>query len=107
MIAQFTDYDFTAIFTEDSYNFANTTEKRLEATFSEESFGCEFKSDEFVCDFGTGTSSDYEGQYTVTPSEQKQTLYTSSKTLAQNVIVNPIPSNYGKITWDGHTLTVS
>ena len=29
------------------------------------------------------------------------------KTMASDVTVNPIPSNYGLITWDGSVLTVS
>ena len=42
-----------------------------------------------------------------TPSEETQTLQTANKTVLQNIIINPIPSNYGKITWNGSTLTVS
>ena len=49
----------------------------------------------------------YHGEYEVTPTEETQTLLTEGKTLSYNVIVNPIPSNYGRITWDGSTLTVS
>ena len=49
----------------------------------------------------------YQGSYEVTPTRETQTLQTASKVLAQNVTINPIPSNYGLITWDGHTLTVS
>jgi len=48
----------------------------------------------------------YEGEYTVTPSEQEQTLETSGKRLAQNVIVEPIPSNYGRISYSGSVITV-
>lgn len=49
----------------------------------------------------------YEGEYTVTPSQEAQTLPTAGCLLTQNVVVNPIPSNYGLITWNGSTLTVS
>ena len=49
----------------------------------------------------------YEGEYTVTPSAETQTLDTANKLLARNVTINPIPSNYGLITWNGATLTVS
>ena len=52
-------------------------------------------------------SGDYDGSYSVTPTNQTQTLYTMNKTLTQNVVINPIPSNYGLITWDGSVLTVS
>lgn len=49
----------------------------------------------------------YEGSYTVTPTMETQTLLTNGKLLARDVTINPIPSNYGLITWNGSTLTVS
>ena len=49
----------------------------------------------------------YEGQTTVTPTQQTQTLLTADKTMRTNVTINPIPSNYGLITWNGSYLTVS
>lgn len=49
----------------------------------------------------------YSGQTEVTPSEGTQTLQTVNRTVLQNIIINPIPSNYGRITWNGSTLTVS
>ena len=49
----------------------------------------------------------YAGPYTVTPSEETQVLPTQGMAMANNVTVNPIPSNYGLITWNGSTLTVS
>ena len=49
----------------------------------------------------------YTGTYTVTPSTQTQTLQTASLFMASNVTINPIPSNYGLITWNGSALTVS
>lgn len=50
---------------------------------------------------------DYEGAYEVTPTEYTQTLETADKRLVRDVTINPIPNNYGLITWDGSTLTVS
>lgn len=49
----------------------------------------------------------YGGSYEVTPSEVQQVLGTASRTLADDVVVNPIPSNYGLITYDGTGITVS
>ena len=49
----------------------------------------------------------YEGNYSVTPSAEVQVLNTQYKTMSQNVTINPIPSNYGLITWNGSTITVS
>lgn len=49
----------------------------------------------------------YQGEYRITPSTQTQTLNTSGKYLQNNVVVEPIPSNYGLITYNGSTITVS
>ena len=49
----------------------------------------------------------YDGPYEVTPGDEAQTLQTAGKSLAQDVVVDRIPSNYGKISWDGATMTIS
>ena len=49
----------------------------------------------------------YSGDVVITPSEEEQVLQTIHHTLLSNITINPIPSNYGLITWDGTTLTVS
>lgn len=50
---------------------------------------------------------DYTGAYTVTPTQSTQVLSTNGLMMTNNVTVNPIPSNYGLITWNGAILTVS
>lgn len=49
----------------------------------------------------------YSGTYTITPSSETQILNTEGLMMTRNVTINPIPSNYGLITWNGSTLTVS
>ena len=49
----------------------------------------------------------YTGPVSVTPSSEQQVLETSHLMMAENITIEPIPSNYGLITWDGHKLTVS
>lgn len=49
----------------------------------------------------------YAGPTTVTPGPEAQTLNTSGLMLPDNITIEPIPNNYGLITWDGSTLTVS
>lgn len=49
----------------------------------------------------------YDGDHEVTPSDETQILMTADKTVRQNIVINPIPSNYGRITWDGRVITVS
>lgn len=50
---------------------------------------------------------EYDGPYEVTPSATAQTLATRGLLSTADIVVNPIPSNWGRITWDGSTLTVS
>ena len=49
----------------------------------------------------------YEGDYEVTPTQQTQVLPTQGRSMAQNVVINSIPHNYGLITWNGSSLMVS
>ena len=49
----------------------------------------------------------YDGDYTITPTAEAQTIPIIGKTARRNFTINPIPQNYGLITWDGATLTVS
>ena len=49
----------------------------------------------------------YDGITEITPSQDTQILQTSNKALTRNIVVNPIPSNYGLVTWDGSRLTIS
>ena len=49
----------------------------------------------------------YDGPTSVTPSPSAQVLPTEGRAVLADIIVNPIPSNYGLITWNGSTLTVS
>lgn len=50
---------------------------------------------------------EYDGSYEFTPSADEQTVQTSGKRLAQDITINPIPNNYGLITWNGSIITVS
>lgn len=59
-----------------------------------------------VTEIHTGDMPWYEGPTEITPSEDTQVLPTAGKGSASNIVVNPIPSNYGRIAWDGTKLTV-
>ena len=50
---------------------------------------------------------EYEGAYEFTPSGSQQTVEIAHKKATANIIINPVPSNYGLITWNGAWLTVS
>lgn len=53
------------------------------------------------------TTTVYDGAYEFTPSGSTQTIDIANKKALNNITINPIPSNYGLITWDGSTITVS
>lgn len=48
----------------------------------------------------------YDGPYEVTPTQQEQTISIQGKMATDDITINPIPSNYGRISWDGRRLTV-
>lgn len=58
-------------------------------------------------DEGVGEYPVYAGEYEITPSLETQTLETAYRVLTSNVVIAPIPSNYGKISYDGSTLTIT
>lgn len=49
----------------------------------------------------------YDGAYEWTPTQSTQTIEIADKKALNNITINPIPSNYGLVTWDGTSLTVS
>ena len=49
----------------------------------------------------------YTGPYEYTPTEDTQTVAISDKMATENIVINPIPYNYGLVTWNGSILTVS
>ena len=49
----------------------------------------------------------YDGAYEWTPTQSAQTIEIANKKALEDIIINPIPQNYGLITWNGSTLTVS
>lgn len=55
----------------------------------------------------TSTIPDYNGDYDITPTSTAQVFQTNGKKITHDFIVEPIPSNYGLITWNGSTITVS
>lgn len=50
---------------------------------------------------------EYTGPTEVTPTQETQVLHTKKRTVLSDITINPIPNNYGLITWDGAKLTVS
>ena len=50
---------------------------------------------------------EYTGAYEFTPTQGTQVIEIANKKATADITINPIPSNYGLITWNGSTLTVS
>ena len=55
----------------------------------------------------SGLSPHYSGEYEITPTAEQQTIAINGMVADADIIIDPIPSNYGLITWNGTTLTVS
>jgi len=49
----------------------------------------------------------YHGETTFTPSQNQQIVQVSGYRMADDITIEPIPSNYGLVTWNGAVLTVS
>ena len=48
----------------------------------------------------------YNGPYSFTPTEEQQTVAISGRLAEQDIIIQPIPHNYGRIEWDGSSLNI-
>lgn len=53
-----------------------------------------------------GSSHQFDGLYEYTPNEHVQEVEIKGYSAKENIIINPIPSNYGRIEFDGSTLSV-
>ena len=60
-----------------------------------------------TCIYVGGTGTPYSGSYEVTPSGETQILETDQLYMQGDITINPIPSNYGRITYNGSEITVS
>ena len=49
----------------------------------------------------------FPGPYEYTPTQSTQVVAIEGQKASQDITINPIPSNYGLITWNGSVLTVS
>lgn len=86
---------------------------KLVATFAAPTLAAEISAPTFSTSTGIPVAREYverpayEGDYDVTPAQQEIVLNTQYLRMTDNVRIAPIPNNYGLITWNGSTLTVS
>lgn len=74
----------------------------MDVTSSTETLGMEIGAT-----YAMSTADPFEGSYEYTPSEQLQTIPINDKRATQDIVINPIPNNYGLITYNGTSITVS
>lgn len=74
----------------------------MDVTSSEETMGMDIGAE-----YAMSNTDPFEGSYEYTPSEQTQTIPIEDLRATQDIVVNPIPSNYGLITYNGVSITVS
>lgn len=49
----------------------------------------------------------YDGPVRIVPGDTEQVLATADRYVQENIIIEKIPSNYGKITWNGSVMTIT
>ena len=49
----------------------------------------------------------YEGSYEWTPAATEQTIPINGLEAKADIVIKPIPNNYGLVTYNGSTITVS
>lgn len=49
----------------------------------------------------------YMGPYTVTPSQDTQIVHVKDLKMVQNITVEPIPSYYGRVSYNGSVITIT
>ena len=85
--------EFTATFTDGG---------SFQAVFTaQEAFGTEF--DDVIL---VGELNYFDGDYEYTPTQEVQTIPIHGKTGREDITINPIPSNYGRVSYDGSRLRV-
>lgn len=47
---------------------------------------------------------EYDGPYTFTPNESSYIFNTSGKMVGNDIVIDPIPDNYARMSWDGTVL---
>ena len=83
---------------------AKLSEDKYVSTFQQDTLNTSIRD---LVDITVVSGDHYEGTTTITPNSQIQTLQTVGLVVDSNIIINPIPSNYGVISWNGSVLTVS
>lgn len=49
----------------------------------------------------------YTGPYEFTPTREEQVAHIARKQATEDIIIHPIPQNYGLVTYNGSIITIS
>lgn len=49
---------------------------------------------------------EYGGPFEFTPTDSEQVAHTQDRVLYRDIMIHPIPQNWGRIVYDGITITV-
>ena len=49
----------------------------------------------------------YDGETVFTPTRETQVVFTGNKVLLDDITINPIPPNYGLVTYNGRIITIT
>ena len=55
---------------------------------------------------GGGGVPAYRGPTEFTPSDRRQVIPVEGFRMRENIVIDPVPTNYGRISWNGSVLTV-
>lgn len=91
------------------YSYSANNDSTLTLSASSSSYGVRYALYRIDGAGGGGERSDiqpYIGTYSVTPSTSPQSLSTANKRMTADVEIDPIPSDYGHIAFDGSVMTV-
>lgn len=88
----------TAVF---SSNIIEATASLVDNTFTAEA-GLTTNINHYHSDYP-----DYEGETVFTPSQETQIIPTGHTVLLSDITINPIPSNYGRITYAGGIISIT
>ena len=51
-------------------------------------------------------SAEYTGEYEFTPTDEVQVIPVDSLLMQRDIVIKPVPQNYGHISWNGSELSV-
>lgn len=84
------------------FNVTFETAGNLAVAFqNEEALNCGFDSTIRIGDFDI-----YDGDYDITPSDEVQVIPIEGKQARHDITIQPIPSNFGHIAYNGAFLSV-